>query len=115
MKSAAYFIAVLTFFLTMHPLLVNCQAEMQACETKAVCGATKCSLQKDNDGKEDDENSGGCNPFASCSQCHYLSLYRSYQLRPVATIITVTLFTAAEDIRSGFISDCWHPPEPGLS
>ena len=128
MKPVAYFFTVMLLFLNLQPILVNCQGLVKPGGTlscppvKSTCQKTanSCSMSKkktcpksrsENPKNKDCDRTAGCNPFASCSQCHYIVTNRSLYLNSIILLTKVRLSSLNEDIQAGFLADCWHPPE----
>jgi hypothetical protein len=128
MKPVAYFFTAMLLFLNLQPILVNCQelvkptGNLSSAPVKSTCQKTKstcpmaqkksCPKSKSTKTENKDcDRTASCNPFASCSQCHYLATNKSLYFNSVAILAKVRLFTPNEDIQSGFLADCWHPPK----
>jgi hypothetical protein len=118
MKPAACLLTFLMFFGIVQPVLLDCYGNDKQPDITSTCSASKSCSKKEGAGKpseEDTDRTAGCNPFASCSGCQYVFNHKVVYFRAISPAIKVKLFTAGEDIQSGFISDCWHPPEAMLS
>jgi hypothetical protein len=117
MKPAALFFIFLMTFGTIHPLVSNCRSEGKASIVKSTCGARTCCSKKDKNSKtpppaeQNNERSEVCNPFASCSGCQFTANYKIIYAKIITPAIKVKLYTSSENIQTGFIADCWHPPE----
>jgi hypothetical protein len=118
MNPAAFLLIILVFFGNVQPLLLDCYGKTKQPGSTSTCEASKRCSKKEAAGKssgKETTRTEGCNPFASCSGCHYVINLKVINLRISISSVKVKLFTGSEDIRSGFMSDCWHPPESGLS
>ena len=118
MKPAAFLLIILVFFGNVQPLLLECYGKEKQPGNTATCQASKCCSKKEAAGKSNRKETArteGCNPFASCSGCHYVVNLKVINLRISISSVKVKLRTGSENIRSGFLTDCWHPPESGLS
>ncbi len=105
-------------FLTVQPLIVNCQLQIkEPAHTPRCCGDKSCDKKRaeQRTGKKDCEGTSAGNPFAFCSQCQYTAV----RLITYAGIIDKNSTTKTaiinENIESGFKADCWHPPKFCLS
>jgi len=118
MKSTAFFLIILVLFGSVQPLMLDCYGQEKQAGSTATCTANKCCSKKEPAGKTSGKETArteGCNPFASCSGCQYVVSHKVINFRINISSTKVKLVAGSEDIRSGFISDCWHPPESGLS
>lgn len=118
MKPAACLLIILMLFSSLQPLLLDCYGKNEQPVSASTCSANKSCSKKEGAGKtskEDTNRTEGCNPFASCSGCQYVVSHKVIHFRTISPAIKIKLFTAGEDIQSGFISDCWHPPEATLA
>lgn len=109
----AFILLVLALFLTAQPLLVQCQekrAEQKSCCSKSC--ADKKNKQKDSS-KECDKTTG-CNPFAGCSGCYYMVTTHARHTNFFHSLRAVQQVQLTENTVSGFVTDCWHPPEMNL-
>lgn len=118
MKPAAFLLIILVLFSSVQPLVLDCYGKENQPGSASTCDAGKCCSNKDATNKTSGNETArteGCNPFASCSGCQYVVNQKVINFRINISSSKFKLFTGSEDIRSGFISDCWHPPESGLS
>jgi hypothetical protein len=115
MKPAAYILIVLMLFFMLQPVLIQCQvyALAECAPPKTGCGGNSCSSKAAVPKKEtkDCERTAPCNPFASCSQCHYVAASRIIYAATAAQMTNRLNSHQGDNITSGFLNDCWHPPE----
>jgi hypothetical protein len=116
-KPAAYILALLMLFLMAQPLVVECvaasaqKAEPVSCKRNQRCPMKPTCPREDN---KECERSTGCNPFASCSQCHFVNASKFLYAPASGIAIDDNIIQPGEKVVAGFINDCWHPPESCL-
>lgn len=91
--------------------------EMTSCIQKRTraCSKNKCDLPVKNQEEKKDCANRGCNPFVPCSIgfcCYLVESFISYSASSSLSKRQLSLFN--DNRISGFLSECWHPPEPGL-
>jgi hypothetical protein len=116
MKPAASLFTALIIFLMAQPILINCQAAAKPClPVKSACGDNTCGKAKTAEPeKKTDENgrrdNGACNPFASCSQCHFTAA-RMFDMELPGFALNIQRIIKNDHLRSSYTSDFWQPPE----
>ena len=118
MKPAAFLLIILVLFGSVQPLMLDCYGKEDQATGTSACEAGKCCSKNKAAGKtsgKEPTRTEGCNPFASCSGCQYVVNQKVINFKINISAIQVKLFTGSDDVRPGFISDCWHPPEHSLS
>jgi hypothetical protein len=115
MKPAAYILTLLMLFFMLQPVLIQCQASALAecAPPKTSWGGNSCGSKAALPKKEtkDCERTAPCNPFASCSQCHYVAASKIVYAALIAQTDNRLHLHQGDNITSGFLNDCWHPPE----
>jgi hypothetical protein len=112
MKIAAYILTLLMLFLVVQPLVIECVAATKSPEQQ--CKIKRCVPAKPACPKEDNkecERSTACNPFASCSQCHFVNASKFLYAPGVGIAENSITSSHDEKVTAGFMNDCWHPPE----
>jgi hypothetical protein len=112
MKPAAHILTLLMLFLMVQPLVVECVAATKPPEQQ--CKLKRCVPVKPTCPKEDNkecERSTSCNPFASCSQCHFVNASKFLYAPAMGMLVNKTVISHNEKVAAGFMNDCWHPPE----
>jgi hypothetical protein len=111
MKFAAAILALLILLTAAYPVPSQLPAVKKVKCHMMANHCKKMGQGKKQEGKKDDCNSGGCNPF---SICNYFPVITSlFPVSPEARCIIVSqrfhLFN--DDIYSGYRDKCWHPPQ----
>lgn len=123
---SAVFIVILSL-LQAQPLLFDFSCERggtktagygkTACVQKRArtCSKTACDRPvKEPEEKKDCANRG-CNPFVPCSIgfcCYLVENFISYTA--ASSLVKQKLSSFNDNRTSGCLSECWHPPEPGI-
>jgi len=118
MKPAAFIFSVLMLFFTAQPFLVRCQPMAQKPANEMACCGGKSCHKKEMPQKAENKNCDGsnsCNPFAGCSQCQYTTLSATIRIEMIELIDPNKGIIHHEALQSGFLSDCWHPPESSFA
>jgi hypothetical protein len=116
MKPTAYILSILMLFLVAQPLLVNCQLRAQLKAPKTCCaksmhkGCDKKDTKKKSESKDCDRTTG-CNPFAGCSQCQYITVSKFFYSSGFEQISAKRIPSLNEKTQSGYGTNCWQPPE----
>ena len=108
-----FFAVILSFYillLTMQPTLSAIDLSCKE-ECRSVCSTQNCEKQAPQKQQENNSTGRKCNPFQSCVLC-CCCIVAERQIDVVA-LPTARAFTPPvyEGFISGFISDCFHPPE----
>jgi hypothetical protein len=104
-------------FFTAQPLLVYCQRPGKEPVQRSSCCSPKTCHKKEKLPKPangDCDRTNSCNPFASCSQCQYVAAYRFTYTISIDQITDSKKVIRKENIASGFLAECWQPPEFAL-
>jgi hypothetical protein len=112
MKAAASILTILMLFFTAQPVLVQCQPVMR--DPKPVsncCGKTCNKKQEKKPDTRDCNRTDACNPFAGCSQCHYIAASKFFYNSGLSIAGQRNSYAPGENILAGFQPDCWQPPE----
>jgi|GEM_PF-3818151 len=115
MKPGAFILTILLLFFTAQPLLLRCQMIAELKPAKNCCGRSCGKKQEEKPAGRDCNRTDACNPFAGCGQCQYTVASKYFYSPVVPAVLKPASVSAGGDIETGFQSDCWHPPEPGIA
>jgi hypothetical protein len=115
MKKAASILTILLLFFTAQPVLLRCQPAIPDAKPARNCCAKTCNKKQEKKADTRDCNqTDACNPFAGCSQCHYIAVSKFFYNSNLSITYQRNSYAPGEDILAGFQPDCWQPPELAL-
>jgi hypothetical protein len=102
-------------FFMAQPLLVQCQLQAKESAPASECCASKSKCKKAAEKKKtenkDCDQANTCNPFAGCSQCHYIAASKFFYPTRAIQKADKSGDRHDDNIASGFSADFWQPPE----
>jgi hypothetical protein len=112
MKPGASILTILMLFFTAQPVLVRCQPVVSDPKPAMSCCAKTCHKKQEKKADTRDcDRTNACNPFAGCSQCHYIAVSKFFYNGNLSIAYQRNSYAPGENILAGFQPDCWQPPE----